>query len=94
MATVIPPLSSCSNELVGYQEDSVPSSGMDNIQLLIDLSKPIVSLERVFGVVEGGRLKLHEFRESCFWSAGVLVASLLVLDEGFQQPSLLSHDGN
>ena len=94
IATVIPRISCCSNELEGCQKNSVPSSGMDDIKFPIDLSKPIVCLEGVFGAVEGGRSKLHELRESCFCSTGVLAASLSVLDKGLQWPSLLCHDGN
>ena len=94
ITVIVLPLSSCSAKLVGGQKNSVSASSMDDIQLLIDLSKPIVFLERVFGAVEGRGPKLHELRKSGFWSAGVLATSLSVLDEGFQQPSLLSHDGN
>ena len=82
ITVIVLPLSSCSAKLVGGQKKSVSASSMDDIQLLIDLSKPIVCLERVFGAVEGGRSKLHELRESGFWSAGVLATSLSVLDKG------------
>ena len=60
ITVIVPPLSSCSDKLVGGQKNSVSASGMDDIQLLIDLAKPIVSFGRVFSMLEGGRPKLHE----------------------------------
>ena len=80
IAVIIPPFSSYSNELVGGQENSVSASGMDDVQLLIDLAKPIVGFERILGMIKGGRPKLHKLRKSCLGSADVLTSSVSVLD--------------
>ena len=48
IAIVVPPFSNCSDKLVGCQEDSVSASGVDDFQLLVNLTKPIVGFERIF----------------------------------------------
>ena len=60
-AEVVPPLSCCSNELVSFQKDFIPSSSMNDIQLLIDFSKPIIGLEGVFNAVKGWWFEPYKF---------------------------------
>src|SRR6266540_2827786 len=59
---VFPPFSSCSSQLVIYKVDSFSANTIDYIQLLGDGSKPTISLQRIFCMVEGQGPNPHELR--------------------------------